>query len=81
MSHELKFKVGDTVRVIADKFADDPYGPDSHNTPIGCSIKIIQVSKATRKGPLPRDYQEYQSTTGYWFAEDELKAVEESEHA
>lgn len=69
MDHELKFKSGDKVRVVADKFRT------SHGAKIGGVYIIETVVKESREGLFESDYQEYSLKGSGWVCEDEIEAV------
>ena len=68
MSHKLKFKPGDRVKVIADKYA-----PMSHGAEIGKTYRIEDAVKESRKGPAPCNFQEYLLQGAGWVCEDEIE--------
>lgn len=78
MSHKLKFKVGDRVRLVGMRF---PHHTLSRAV-IGNEYVIDGCEKETRTGDEPKDWQEYRLATpsdGWWVCEEDLEIVESSE--
>lgn len=71
MSHNLKYSVGDRVKVIADKYSDDV----SHGAVIGDVYTIAYAVKESREGEDACNYQEYKLDCAGWVCEDEIEAA------
>jgi len=74
MSHKLKFKKGDKVRVIKDIYKYDC----SHSLTIGEVYTINHTEKESREGGLARNHQEYligDTDGSSWVTESEVKAA------
>jgi len=74
--HELKFKVGDRVRVIANEFESTC----DHGLEIGGEYEIFRVQKESREGHHAASYQEYcvrsrPDSDGSWVTETEIELV------
>ena len=68
--HELKFKVGDDVRVVKNTHG-------THDIPIGEVRTVIEVERESREGSAPANYQEYCLFPGgnTWVDERDIKTT------
>lgn len=81
MNHELKFRMGDKVKVVKSRFTDP-----GHGMSIGTTAVIVGIELESREGPYACDHQEYKvrvddaagairQAEHRWVAEDEIEGV------
>lgn len=70
--HELKYKVGQMVELVGDRFTAVGLGGAS----IGSVYEITDAVVESRTGNHPCDYQEYELDCGAWVTETDIEPVE-----
>jgi len=68
MSHVLKFKAGQKVRIVNDTY--------DHHMDMGEESIITATYLESREGDKGENYQEYVLRSGRWVTEEDIELVE-----